>query len=89
MTAAKKLTFNATSFAKTGEAHRTDQQPVAAKDLHRVLAAKRPGRVPAFTEPTGRLNAFVPKRLLDKLQERAYREKQTISQLVAALLESM
>ena len=89
MTSAKKLTFNAANLAKTGEAHRIEQQPTQAKDLHRVLSAKRPGRAPAFTEETGRLNAFVPKRLLDKIQERAFREKKTVSQLVADLLETM
>jgi hypothetical protein len=89
MTAAKKLTFNATAIARTGEAHRTEQQPTPIKSLHQVLSHKRPGRAPAFTEEVGRLNAFIPKRLLDKIQERAFREKKTISQIVADLIDAM
>ena len=90
MTPAKKLTFNATTFAKTGEAHRTEQLPAAKpQTLHQALTRRKPGRAPAFDEEVGRLNAFIPKRLLDKIQERAFREKKTISQLVAEMIDAM
>jgi hypothetical protein len=86
---AKKFAFNATSFVKTGEAHRAEQIP-ASQNLHAALSRRKPGKVPAFgDEPTARLNAFVPVRLLDKLQERAFREKRTISQIVADLLDKL
>ena len=84
----KPAPFNASEMAKIGESNRIVNReqslPVAP-----APTPKRPGRQPKFTEETGRLNAFIPLRLLEKIQEQAWRQKKTLSQLVAELIEKM
>ncbi len=84
----KPFKFVAAEAAKTGETIRTRDRK---KSLHEAIEStrKKPGRQPKFNEETGRLNAFIPLRLLEKIQERAWLEKKTISQIAAELIEKM
>jgi hypothetical protein len=84
----KHFKFVASEAAKIGETIRTGDRKIS---LHEAIEStrKKPGRKPKFEEETGRLNAFIPIRLLEKIQERAWWEKKTVSQLVAELIEKM
>jgi len=85
----KPLKFSALESAKLGASHRAGDRKISLHEAIKETTRKRPGRAPAFTEETGRLNAFIPIRLVEKVQERAFKEKKTISKLIAELIEKM